>query len=106
MTGPQLEAVSRLFGVLSEPSRLVLLHALRDGPLTVTDLVAASRMKQANVSKHLSVLHHHHLVRRERNGLTVLYEIADPTVFSLCDLVCGKVQSDARKAASLFTPDI
>jgi DNA-binding transcriptional ArsR family regulator len=98
----QLVAVSRLFGVLSEPSRLALLQALRGGPLTVSELMEACAMKQANVSKHLAVLHDHHLVKRERAGVSVRYQIADPMIFSLCNLVCGKMERDARKAAAIF----
>jgi DNA-binding transcriptional ArsR family regulator len=102
----QLTAVSRLFAVLSEPSRLFLLQALHDGPLSVTELVAACDMKQANVSKHLAVLHTHHLVKREREGIVVRYEISDPMIFSLCDLVCSKMKSDTKKAAAIFHPEI
>jgi DNA-binding transcriptional ArsR family regulator len=102
LSADQLEAVARLFGVLSEPSRLSLLQALHDGPLTVGELVQATAMKQANVSKHLAVLHDHRLVNRERHGISIHYEIADPMIFSLCDLVCGKMQKDARRAAALL----
>jgi len=102
----QLAAVSRLFGVLSEPSRLSLLQALHDGPLSVTQLVSASNMKQANVSKHLAVLHTHHLVKREREGIVIRYEIADPMIFALCNLVCGKMERDTKKAAAVFHPEI
>jgi len=82
--------VARVFSVLSEPSRLVLLQALRDGPLTVSELVEASGMKQANVSKHLGMLHQHRLVERRRKGICVRYEILDPMAFALCKLVCIK----------------
>ena len=102
----QLQAVCRTFAVLSEPSRVVLLQTLHDGPLTVNELVAASGMKQANVSKHLAVLHHHHLLRREREGTSIRYEMADPIVFALCDLVCGKMERDAKEAVALFSPEI
>jgi DNA-binding transcriptional ArsR family regulator len=106
MSAAQVAAISRLFAVLSEPSRLVLLQALHDGPLRVSQLVEACRMKQANVSKHLGVLHDHHLVKREREGISVLYEIADPMIFSLCNLVCGKMERDTKRAAALFHPEI
>jgi DNA-binding transcriptional ArsR family regulator len=102
----QLAAVARLFSVLSEPSRLALLQALQSGPLSVSELVGACGMKQANVSKHLAVLHDHRLVKRQRDGISVLYEIADPMIFSLCNLVCGKMERDAKKAAALFSPEI
>jgi DNA-binding transcriptional ArsR family regulator len=86
----QLAAVARAFSVLSEPSRLALLEALRDGPLTVSELVEASGMKQANVSKPLGMLHQHRLVKRRREGICVRYEIADLMAFALCKLVCRK----------------
>ena len=102
----QVEAVARLFAVLSEPSRLVLLQALHSGPLTVTQLVESCRMKQANVSKHLGVLRDHHLVKRDREGISIRYAIADPMIFSLCNLVCGKMERDTKCAAALFHPEI
>jgi DNA-binding transcriptional ArsR family regulator len=106
MSLAQLEAVARLFAVLSEPSRLILLQALHGGPLTVGQLVEACGMKQANVSKHLGVLHDHLLVKRQREGISIRYEIADPMIFALCNLVCGKMQRDVKCAAALFHPEI
>ena len=106
LSGAQLNVVARLFGVLSDPNRLMLLQALHDGPLTVNELVEASGLKQANVSKQLALLHTHHLVKRERDGTFIRYEIADPMVFSLCNLVCGKVAKDTKCAAAIFHPEI
>ena len=106
MTAGQLTAVARLFAVLSEPNRLALLQALHAGPLTVNELVEACALKQANVSKQLAILHDHHLVKRERDGTSIRYEIADPMVFSLCNLVCGKMKKDALCAAAVFHPEI
>ena len=54
----------------------------------------------------MAVLHDHHLVKRERAGTSIRYKIADPMIFSLCNLVCGKMQRDAKKAACLFNPEI
>lgn len=102
---PQLDAVAGLFRVLSEPSRLALLQALQTGPLSVTELMASCGMKQANVSKHLAVLHDHRLVKRERDGISVRYQIADPMIFSLCNLVCQKMERDVRQAATLFATE-
>ena len=102
LSAEQLAAVARLFGVLAEPTRLALLQALRAGPLNVSELMTACDMKQANVSKHLGVLHDHHLVKRERHGTSICYEIADPMIFSLCNLVCEKMERDAQRASAMF----
>jgi len=105
LSAGQLTAVARLFAVLSESSRLALLQLLQAGPLTVNELVEASGMKQANVSKQLAILHDSHLVKREREGTSIRYEIADPLVYALCNLVCGKIAKDAKCAAAVFHPE-
>lgn len=106
LTRNQLDVVARLFSVLSETNRLFLLQTLHGGPLSVNELVEATGMKQANVSKQLAILHDHHLVKRERQGTSIRYEIADPMVFSLCNLVCGKMAKDAMCAVAVFHPEI
>ncbi|MEZ5285640.1 MAG: metalloregulator ArsR/SmtB family transcription factor [Vicinamibacterales bacterium] len=94
-----LAAVAARFKVLSEPARLQVLDALRGGPLHVSALMEATGLNQANLSKHLQVLHGQGLVARKRDGLFVFYEVADDSVLELCDLVCGAVEARARKAA-------
>jgi DNA-binding transcriptional ArsR family regulator len=102
----QLEQVAALFAALSEPSRLALLQALHHGPLAVHQLMEACGMKQTNVSKHLGMLRQHRLVTRKRQGTSIRYQIADPIVFPLCELVCGKMERDAKQAVALFAPEI
>jgi DNA-binding transcriptional ArsR family regulator len=97
-----LAAIAARFKVLSEPARLQVLDALRPGPLHVSALMDATGLNQANLSKHLRVLHAEGLVSRRRDGLFVFYQIADRSVLELCDLVCGAVESRARKTALAF----
>jgi ArsR family transcriptional regulator len=92
-----IEQVAERFRVLGEPTRLRLLNTLRQGDRSVTELVAAIGTTQANVSKHLQVLHGAGFVSRRREGTTVLYDLADPTVFQLCDLVCGRLDVTLEK---------
>lgn len=99
MTPVRLTAVAARFKVLSEPARLQVLDALRGGPLHVSALIEATGLNQANLSRHLGVLHAEGLVSRRRDGLFVFYAIADQSVVELCDLVCGAVESRARQTA-------
>lgn len=87
--------VALRFKVLAEPARLLLLNALRMRPLNVGQLIAATGLNQANLSKHLQILHTHGFVTRERDGLFVVYELADASVFALCDMMCGQLQRQA-----------
>jgi DNA-binding transcriptional ArsR family regulator len=93
MTAEAVELVAERFRVLGEPMRLRLLDALRSGPRSVGELVERTRASQANVSKHLALLHGAGLVSRRREGTTVYYTLADPSIFQLCDLVCGRLEA-------------
>lgn len=86
-----LEAIASRFKVLAEPARLHVLNQLRDGPLNVTELMEATKLNQANLSKHLQLLHAHGFVARRREGMFVVYELADKSVFSLCDIMCAQL---------------
>lgn len=83
--------VANYFKALAEPMRLKILNALQDGEKNVSQLTELSQGTQANVSKHLSLLAQAGLVRRESRGTSAYYRIADPSVFALCDLVCGQI---------------
>ncbi len=89
LPGDLVELIARRFRVLGEPMRISLLDRLREQPATVGELQEATSSSQQNVSKHLGVLHDAGLVCRRKDGNFVRYEIADPGVFELCDLVCG-----------------
>ena len=98
----QIEEAARLFATLSEPSRLRLLQLLMGGPMTVTELVEATGMKQGNVSKQLGILYDTRLVSRNREGNFIRYAIGDEMIFELCNLACRKIQGDAlARVASL-----
>lgn len=103
MTEAQIEEAALLFRTLSEPARLQIVKALMAGPLTVGKLVDATGLKQGNVSKHLGVLHGARLLTRKREGNFIRYTIADPCLFELCALVCGKIDRDARARWKKFS---
>jgi len=91
-----VELVARRFQVLGEPCRLRILQTLQGGAMTVNQIVGKLNGNQPNISKHLQILFDAGLVGRERSGNSVFYNIADPVVFRLCELVC---RSTARQAA-------
>ena len=97
-----LELIAARFRVLGEPSRLRLIAALEKGEKNVTELVEATELTQANVSRHLQTLTGAGMLGRRKDGLNVYYFIADKSLFELCDLVCSRLHKElAAKAASL-----
>jgi len=99
LDGEMLERIGERFRALGEPARLRILEALRRGELTVGELVEHTGLNQANLSRHLQVLHALGFVVRWKQGLFVYYRLADADVFRLCDLVCGRIRRPARTAA-------
>ena len=97
MTPDALELVAERFRVLGEPMRLRLLDAMRSGERSVGELVDRTDATQANVSKHLALLHAAGLVSRRRAGTTVYYALTDPSIFQLCDLVCGRLEASLER---------
>lgn len=105
ITDNQIDAVAQLLGALGEPSRLRIVRALWDGPSPVGQIVEATGLKQANVSKQLGVLVEAGILSRRKDGLSVIYAIALPMVRELCDLVCeGARQVAVRRLEALAPP--
>lgn len=86
-----LSHIADYFKVLSEVSRLQILCCLKLGPKSVTDIIEATGLGQANVSKHLKILTQAGIVTRQPQGVSVFYEIADSTIFELCKVVCEQL---------------
>jgi ArsR family transcriptional regulator len=73
--------------VLTDPKRLVLLAALRDGERSVGELAAAAGASLANASQHLSVLRAAGIVDGRRSGTGVRYRLSEPGIVDACDAI-------------------
>jgi ArsR family transcriptional regulator len=73
-----VELTATLCHALNDPKRLLILHALGDGPASVGALAAAVDASVANVSQHLAVLRDRGLVDSSREGLNVIYSLRYP----------------------------
>ena len=102
LTPDVLALVAGRFKALAEPARLQMLVALRDGERTVSDLVEATGLGQANVSKHLQLLHALGFVARRKEGLFVHYRLASRSVFQLCDIMCDQIATEHRARRKLL----
>ena len=85
------EVVSRYFSVLSEPTRLRILHALCNGELSVSEIVAATDSTQTNVSRHLKLMHDANILARRKEGKLVFYKISSEHTVNLCRGVCTQM---------------
>ena len=86
-----MEQVAAYFQAFSEPTRLKILNLLRSQERSVGELAQLCGYSSANISRHLALLTQRGVVVRQGRGTSVIYRIADPSVYALCDLVCNNI---------------
>lgn len=91
--------VARYFSVLSEPTRLRIMHTICQQERSVSAIVAATGFTQTNVSRHLALMHSVGVVSRRREGNAVYYQITDSEFVEICRTVCVRIagQIDDQK---------
>jgi DNA-binding transcriptional ArsR family regulator len=81
-----VDVQAKLFRGFADPSRLSVLLALREGPLTVSEIVETTGLSQSNASNHLACLRDCGLVMAEPEGRYVTYHLSDDRVGELLEL--------------------
>lgn len=102
LTPDLLGLVAQRFKALADPVRLQILNALRSGEKTVSELIQETSCAQANVSKHLQLLHSLGFVARQKEGLYVYYRLNGREIFQLCDIMCGRIEKELKVRQKLF----
>jgi DNA-binding transcriptional ArsR family regulator len=97
-----LNMMADFFKVLSETSRLQILCSLKTGAKNVTEITETSGLGQANVSKHLKLLAHAGIVSKRQEGACIYYQIANPFIFELCELVCDALSVQIQQQSQQF----
>ncbi|MEO8506699.1 MAG: metalloregulator ArsR/SmtB family transcription factor [Betaproteobacteria bacterium] len=91
--GQVFAVVARYFGILSEPTRLKILHTICQDERSVSAVVAATGATQSNVSRHLALMLQAGVVRRRRDGNMVFYRVCDAEFVEICRSVCLQIAS-------------
>jgi DNA-binding transcriptional ArsR family regulator len=85
-------SVAAMLRILADPTRLRLIELLHErGQATVGALTACLPVTQQTVSKQLSLLYQVGVVRRQREGMCVQYELADFSGWWLVEQLAGTV---------------
>lgn len=90
---------SELCKTLANDKRQMILGALRDGELTVTQLVESTGVSQSNLSQHLARMRAHGVVRARRDGARVFYSITNPKLIQAFDLITEVMQESIDERA-------
>jgi ArsR family transcriptional regulator len=102
LTADVIKLVAERFKVLAEPARLEILNTLRSGERSVSELVRETGLGQANLSKHLQLLHAHGFVARRKEGVSVYYALAE-SVDELCDIMTRHLNAQVTSRRRALT---
>ena len=81
------EMQSDVCKTLASPKRLEILHALKDGEKTVSELVGILGVPKANVSQHLAVMRYKGILKPRREGINIYYSVSNTKVIQACTLM-------------------
>ncbi len=82
---PLYEIKANLFKALAHPARIRVLEILaaKGHPTSVGEILSDSEIEPTLLSQHLAVLKRHYVVRNQRVGKAVYYELAHPKIAEL-----------------------
>ena len=82
-----LEKQAAVFKALGHPSRLLMVRALAEGERCVCELQSLVGSDMSTVSKHLSVLKNAGVVRADKRGNSIYYELVYPCLKDILSCV-------------------
>jgi len=65
---------------LADPTRIKILHLLKNRSMTTCEVMIAPGLTEPNTSHHMILLERNGIVRSERRGKLILYELQKPTL--------------------------
>lgn len=95
---------ARLCKAMGHPSRLLIIDALASGPLCASELTQRIGCDASTVSSHLNILRGAGLLRDERRGTHIYYQLADRCILSVFDCLARFGVAPAQIAASRLSP--
>jgi DNA-binding transcriptional ArsR family regulator len=87
---------------LSDSNRLLILYALNEKPLNVTDLANELGLSQPTMSRHLKILRERGLVFTIRTGTVITYHLSDPRLIQALDLLRNVMRERLTHQANLI----
>jgi ArsR family transcriptional regulator len=86
---------------LADPNRIMIIYSLADGTRNVSDIAGMLDLPQPTVSRHLKILRERGIVRSERDGQTINYQLTDKRVVQALDLLRASLADMLKEQAVL-----
>lgn len=83
-----------IFKALGEPTRLKILHCLKEEEMCVCDISEVLEMSQSAISHQLRVLRDLRIVKYRKEGKNVFYSLDDEHIFKILDEGLNHISHD------------
>ena len=90
---------------IANPKRLEIIHCLKEGEKTVSELVEILGVPKANVSQHLAVMRTKGVLVNRRDGVNIYYSISNPKVVQACTLMKDVLTEQMRERSKLLAEE-
>ena len=95
------EARADILKAMAHPTRLFMLETLAKGERCVCDLAELTGADVSTVSKHLSILRNAGMVKDEKRGLQVFYQLCCPCLLDFLRCAETVLKANAKRHASV-----
>jgi DNA-binding transcriptional ArsR family regulator len=86
---------------LADPTRILILYRLSEQSQCVNELVEAMQLPQSTISRHLGILRGKNLVKTRREGTTIYYELAEPRMIEMLNMMRSIVADQLAQSAEI-----
>jgi len=87
--------------VFSNHIRLEILNLLRDKEMSVTELIEKTKLSQANISQHLSIMKNKGIVTSNRRGKNIYYQLTNLKIVKAFDIIKEVLTERLRKNSKI-----
>ncbi|MBU1681074.1 MAG: metalloregulator ArsR/SmtB family transcription factor [Bacteroidetes bacterium] len=99
------EQFAKIANAFSSPKRLEIIDILSQGERDVVTLAKETMMNFANASRHLQILRNSNLIKAQKEGVRVVYSLANNEVFNCwkgLQSLAEKTTAEIREVTKLF----
>ncbi len=87
---------------LGHATRLRIIRLLQNGPQCVSQVAKQLEINQPTASRHLTVLRNVGILEGHRHGTDVRYQIANPKIVEVCELMRGLLAKRESRRSEIF----
>lgn len=87
---------------LADPKRILILYALSENCMNVSEIADTVGVSQPTASRHLKILRDRGLVQPKRQGISVVYYLNDMRLINVLDLLREVLHDRIHYRASLL----